>query len=138
MENLKLRVWDSFNEEMVYSSEEHFCLYNKKGKWAVRYSREKTLNNGGIEVDAPVQIESDEIEIMLSPGRKDINGKEIYEGDIMAPTYFATINSVMELNEDNGCYVLRYNQRSFVRLDVRLHLIEVIGNIHQNPELVTF
>lgn len=137
MENLKLRAWDSFNEEMVYSSEEDAQFTLENGKWSVKYIREKNMSNGGIEIDAPVWQDSDEVEIMHSVGIKDTNDKDVYAGDIMASLYI-TGPAIVEYNEEISCYVLRYSEKSFVRIDVRKHILQIIGNVHQNPDLITF
>lgn len=63
--DLKLRAWDPQTETMVYSTEEGAVFTCFEGKWSVKYVREKTFNNGGIEIDAPVEIESDEVQVMI-------------------------------------------------------------------------
>lgn len=62
---MKILAYDTFNDNTVSSDEEGAVFTFKNGKWSVKYIREKNFNNDGIEIDAPVEIESDEIEIVV-------------------------------------------------------------------------
>ena len=68
------------------------------------------------------------IELQQFTGLKDKNGKEVYEGDIVTlqQSYVKPI-AVYWNEEMTGYYPL---------LSERGHNLEVIGNIHENPELL--
>ena len=75
-------------------------------------------------------------------GLVDKNGKEIYEGDIVKATALlndhhqrgATVVSPVEYWHGATCLSITYVPLSF---DFQVsHEIEIIGNIHDNPELM--
>jgi len=79
-------------------------------------------------------LNRDEIIIEQFTGLYDKNGKEIYEGDI-----------IDSYDNDSYKYVIKWNDRlaSFTCVsddghdDEYMHtIVEIIGNIHENPELI--
>lgn len=67
-------------------------------------------------------------------GLKDKNRKEIYEGDIFS-LGDKKILYIVEWN-DTGLTGRQYDNRSYVGLRWWRNNIEIIGNIHSNPELL--
>lgn len=145
MEKLRLRAWDSFNETMVYSSEDYAIFILEDGDWKVKYVREKNMMNGDIEIDAPVWQESDELEIMLCTGVKDRYGKYIYEGDIA----IAADGSISEIKYGPWEFEYRENENLKV-FGIGFHWAtgepfsipandksyKVVGNVYQNSESI--
>lgn len=116
---IKFRAWDKVYEE--YTTDK--VLLAPDGRVISRYGFDScdsflTVNDVVIEFDT---------------GLKDKNGKEIYEGDI-----------VKDHNEWIAVIVWREKMAAFgikwvdgVEDDFEFHLpCEVIGNIHENPELL--
>jgi uncharacterized phage protein (TIGR01671 family) len=70
-------------------------------------------------------------------GLKDKNGKEIYEGDILQDNEYAeddgTAEDVVVWNEADGCWTTHEWGVDGSSFDG----CEVIGNVHENPELLT-
>ena len=88
--------------------------------------------------------------IMQSTGLHDKNGKEIYEGDILK-SEFVECNFEIEWNNEAACYdwcVVAETKKMAASLAKAIEeapakakkpfdkIIEVIGNIYENPELL--
>jgi uncharacterized phage protein (TIGR01671 family) len=82
-------------------------------------------------------------------GLLDKNGKKIYEGDIVRHPYVDPIFRDLVESKDgdgvtsevvfhDGAFVVKYDVNDYIYLDgfTRNGHVEVIGNIHDNPELI--
>lgn len=111
MRELKFRAWDESLGRMVFSPT---LEYRTDGQV---FSR--NFNKDGELVERP---------LMQYTGLKDQNGVEIYEGDIVAWGWdLSVVESVFYSTENAG-----YETETSC-LD---SCMTVIGNIHQNPELL--
>ncbi len=89
------------------------------------------LDNGNLSEHYIGDLNGHFESIMQYTGLKDKNGKDIYEGDILN-----TEDGIEVVKIDLGCFV--HVSKDFVTYAYNWHLeeVEVIGNIHENPELL--
>jgi uncharacterized phage protein (TIGR01671 family) len=81
----------------------------------------------------------DEVEFMENTGLKDKNGRYIYEGDIV--TVNGTWNCIIKYKQSSCAFVLksidsRWSVGYFGNYDAIEEMLEVIGNIYENKELL--
>ena len=81
----------------------------------------------------------DEVEFMGNTGLKDKNGKYIYEGDIV--TVNGTWDCIIEYKQSSCAFVLksidsRWSVGYFGNYDDIEEMLEVIGNVYENEELL--
>jgi uncharacterized phage protein (TIGR01671 family) len=129
---LKFRVWDKL-EKRFYDSKSNFqdhYVISLNGKF-------HNLHNG---------VGGDEVIIQQYTGLKDKNGKEIYEGDFIKYE-FPTDQQVI-MRKSRGCQnivAVRWsneeedNHPGFRIVDLmgQYGSCEIIGNIFENPELLS-
>jgi len=102
-------------------------------------------NNEVVDLFNPhIEIPLDEIELMQSTGLKDKNGKEIFEGDVIAIEVDDTgtpINARVFQNSKIGILMFHvFEDNEDVPMVELLEdnsvAFEIIGNIYENPELL--
>jgi uncharacterized phage protein (TIGR01671 family) len=127
---IKFRIWDD-TLSVLYTPEKND---KEKNLWKL-----PEMNGGRLVVN-------DDIKVMQFTGLKDKNEKEIYEGDIIRfyfsaddpdfpdPSQTEMIDTVEYFN---GCFYFREQETKLVALAYRWNdRCEIIGNIHENPELL--
>lgn len=128
MREIKFRAWDSVNKRMIQWDEIGIELEDGYG-CVTRYIR---YYDGTVETE-----EIDDFNLMQYTGLKDKHGQEIYEGDIYKNVY----NVIWKIYYDEKTASFRadainrdYKGSRFT--DGKYPEGEVIGNIHEHPELL--
>lgn len=120
MKDIKFRLWDDHDKEMIYDDMKSIC-YGAKGNDLRMIATEYAEDNK-------------DIPLMQYVGIKDKNGKEIYEGDIY---HNGDINIKYKVIFDECQFIgQQIGNESTVGLPYWIDRTEVIGNIHKSPELL--
>lgn len=125
---IKFRAWDKQNKKIVDSFIEF--VKNNGNNVMSETVVERNYPDGAFDIG----------DVMQYTGLKDKNGKEIFEGDILV---FGN-NNPIEVSFDNGCFnvfeePLGWNfdeVEDFNPIKTDFKYCEIIGNIHENPELL--
>lgn len=137
----KFRVWVKSESRMIDSEKIASLDFLEK---QIAESKISANKDGSLGVVEYTYRNFDDVELMQSTGVKDINGIEIYEGDIVkTPT--DNVLSLIKFDNLIGVYVCLNNSYLFTgvesleeleELKNNMSTIEVVGNIYENPELL--
>lgn len=133
MRDIRFRAWDNEMEMMVYQGDDEIYICFDGEKWKLLdYSRThwETDEYGMNEIEQPWEVEN--IEIMQYTGRKDSEGNEIYEGDILQNEHYFKYQVVFK-GDCWRCEPLKRNsfKNRFIGNDLK-----IIGTIHENKQLL--
>lgn len=124
---IKFRAWDKTNNRWINDTE---FLIDSDGL-VLLFDSERGNEVKGLSGKWRTADE-EEIILLQSTGLKDKNGKEIYEGDIVFSDGHKGI--VVYEKEFAGFYVQEIGSEFSAKL--KQALMEIIGNIYENPELL--
>ncbi|WP_258115727.1 YopX family protein [Levilactobacillus yiduensis] len=127
------RVWDETQHKILQVD----CIDFIDGNayWVEASAADGNVQGGN---DGPVGDNS-QLKLEQFTGLKDANGKEIYVGDIVKSSYkYAQPKISQVIMEDGNSYILGEDLATGNEMLVSDHIneIEVIGNVHTNPELL--
>lgn len=129
---IKFRAYDKEVEKMTYFDDEDY-LYNYPFILRQEQVFKKDSNYDDYE-DFEYKDITNKVELMQYTGLHDKNGKEIYEGDIIT-NGDKNIKYIVGWY-DTGLKARQYNNRSYIGLKYWQDVLEVIGNIYDNQELL--
>ena len=140
---IKFRAWDKLKKCWIKPSLNNFWLttaYKKTSDSEIVNNKHFVLGIDLEKKDHGRFKEGGDADIQMFTGLKDKNGKEIYEGDIIKE--WKSVDSIdvvpydiYEIKFANGAFLVSNNHRGKLLMD---HVnCEIIGNIYENPALVT-
>lgn len=151
-QNFDFRIWHTDENKYVdrngYSREcntDNYCIVQTKNSFQILKIRDVIehvgVGNEDYYLDERISVEdiTDICEIELFTGRKDKNGKKVYEGDILKcdTTLGYTTEGIYKVEfEQSGAFFLNNNDDSWAMHEANLEHFEIIGNIHENKELL--
>lgn len=101
-----------------------------------------TLRDGYLEVSSSVEHKPYKLHLMQFTGLTDAKGRQIYEGDVVRCRAYQREQTVLGEYEPEQV-VVEYRDGYFYPFGYNagwrsgVHEIEVIGNIYENPELIS-
>jgi uncharacterized phage protein (TIGR01671 family) len=145
MREFKFRAWNKKSNYMdtEFSIHADGCVYqNARKRWDIS--------------DIAIETAYDELEVMAFTGYKDYKGKDIYEGDIIsapngqikkAVIYFSQATfwykewdemyEEWHHSEMGWCEQYGSKEIGILHWSANRIALEVIGNVHEHPELMT-
>lgn len=130
---VKFRIWDKTSNRMLYQDDFERVELDTKNKM-VSLVRSETIESSYV-LDYEDGIEA---EIMQYTGLKDKNGKKVYEDDIIQYSHKAVGMILRKVRMKYGMWgiegIVKGTQIPFANILESEY--EVIGNIHENPELL--
>ena len=148
IDRFRFRAWNIKAKEMIYNAEIAYDGTNYSTEWQIGENN----NDGWIYCFADYLSREEEYRVMHCTGLKDKNGRLIYEGDIVLfrsafdkKAFFAEIKFGKAEGYEcffpkwHGKYIEETKYNPGWRKDIHYWIeqkIEVVGNIHENPELL--
>lgn len=136
MDRFLVRMWDSKYHKMWTFENDGFleCVFECLKQQLAYESKLKVLENISYNHIADGRV------FMQCTGLKDKNGNLIYEGDILKNNFTTAMYEVVFRNAGFyfRLYFKGYNETiDYLPLDENfVSITEIIGNIHENPELL--
>lgn len=130
MREIKFRAWNKYKKVMVYKDEDNSSNYLD----GICMSDVDFINSS--------LMENDTYDWMQFTGLHDKNGKEIYEGDIVRKDgwiyeiRWSKYGAGFDLATKNDSWPKQEDGYAYHSGLYDTEIIEVIGNIYENPELI--
>jgi|SRR5690625_384655 len=131
MREIKFRAWFEMQERIV--NHEHLDIeyaHDEGFGFAFDNSLYGITDDGNVKGTLVYKL-------MQYTGLKDMNGTEIYEGDIVKYPHIVGFDDIWKVEFSDGSFVIR---ETIVKISLRelahKNNLEVIGNIYENPELL--
>ena len=127
MRVIKFRAWDEEHKRMVqFSMRDLLTDLGSEYDFTEGVQVLLALFDGHLPASWP------DLQVMQFTGLLDKNGKEIYEGDVINDGYGG---NVVYIDRYAGFYIQNSHANALPLADA-IYDKQIIGNIHENPELV--
>lgn len=123
---IKFRVWDYPNKQFIPTDKYEICFSEKN-----RLAFARMISNWENYREGEYAYEPNQ-RLNQYTGLKDINGKEIYEGDILKYLHYPQPAHVFWVTPETGYDFCGWHCKYFYPTSD----CEIIGNIYENPELL--
>ncbi|ANZ62594.1 YopX family protein [Secundilactobacillus paracollinoides] len=133
----KFRVWDKEHKRML-NIDTLALSFSPKGVLTSIYTYGPDFSNDP-DILGDDEPDLDSVILEQFTGLKDVNGKDIYECDIIKSNYKYAQPKVSQIIIEGGnSYILGEDLATGNEMLVSDHIgeIKVIGNVHTNPELL--
>lgn len=128
---IKFRAWNGYRKMMA-----DYVSAIQNGDTQGTPSSVNVIVNGKNET---WDIKNDHVELLQFTGLKDVNGKDIYEGDVLrtkAGLIQIVEKGILETDREDIISGFYANNLSDDKPHTFSYDDEVIGNVHENPELL--
>jgi len=133
-DKLKYRIWDKNRNKMLIPQDNiNYCCV---GGYAVSIEVYESMDGSIRPVIRPTAIYDNAVSMQCT-GLKDKNGKLIYEGDVVKfkPEVFGRPKQIIW---DECHYILKDTLIILCNMEIEKFGLEVIGNVYENPELLSY
>lgn len=134
-DRFRFRVWDKNGDSYISEKDDADFLYlGENGKLTIGLYND--------DADDITCLKEKDLIIEQCTGLKDKNGRLIYEGDIIKitgdvmtiPIFYEESKAFVNWDEDG--FFLHFESGTIERLFQECCDYEVVGNLHENPELL--
>ena len=135
MREIKFRAWDEKRIAFI-DIESNKLIINLQGQLMMKCKSKMT--NGFYSWDDYYYSEKNNCILEQYTGLKDKHGKEIYEGDILNGGNYQGSLALGIVVFENGAFICKPIGRFMESFEegYRFNRLQIIGNIHENPELL--
>jgi uncharacterized phage protein (TIGR01671 family) len=132
MRKIKFRVWDRATKKMhICGEDQHDSFYIHEDCTVSYYNQQNGCGSADGDDDAP---NDDGYNLMQYTGLKDKNKVDIYEGDLLRDSDGYVLE--VRWQSFSASWELSGRRSHFLFAQRCIDLLEIVGNIHENPELL--
>ena len=131
---IKFRAWDKRSETYLYNVQDAYDTLSG----FVKYDDGE---NADYDEDCfGAFLNNKRYDVEQFTGLKDMNGKQIYKGDIVHVVTEDGYERIGEVIFEKGCYWIDNGMDKLPvnRIGSEQDILEILGDVHVNPEIIDF